>query len=257
MIDLHAHLLPGIDDGPADMDGAVEMAAAAVSAGTRILATTPHIDVRHGVQPSTLAPLRAELELALAQRGIDLRLVQGGEVAIDRLPDLDTDALELLTLGSGNWLLLECPFGTATSIQPALEHMQRLGFRVLLAHPERSPQFMSDLDRLLPLIERGARTQITSSALKGAFGPQPRRTAERMLERGLVHVIASDGHSATARRPDVLRGGDALRKRYGSMSRQLRALTEDNPWAILRGEEVPASMPVLERQRMRWGRSHR
>ncbi|HEX5782760.1 MAG TPA: CpsB/CapC family capsule biosynthesis tyrosine phosphatase, partial [Solirubrobacteraceae bacterium] len=140
MIDLHAHILPGLDDGPASLEDSVAMARVASAAGTRALATTPHVDHRFGLSPADLAAAREALARRIAEAGIELELLAGGEVAPERLADLDDDDLRHLTLGGGPYVLLECPLSPGGGgLDVMVADLRRRGFGVLLGHPERSP----------------------------------------------------------------------------------------------------------------------
>jgi protein-tyrosine phosphatase len=239
MIDLHAHILPGVDDGPPTVDDTLEMARAAVAAGTTAMATTSHIHHMFPLDPEDIVRGRAELAERFAAEGIELELLGGGEIAPDRLPSLDDDALRALALGGGPYVLLECPF---TPIGAGMEMMvtdlQQRGFGVLLAHPERSASFQRDLGLLSTLVERGALAQVTTGSLNGGFGDVPRRAALAMLERGLVHVLASDAHSADHRGPDLRRAGDVLD------ADQHAWMTTAAPAAIVAGEPLPPRPPL-------------
>ena len=213
------------------MDEAVAMARVAVAAGTRVMAATSHVHVSFGLEPDDLERAREAVRERLQQEGIPLELVQGGEVSTRRLPGLTDDDLKRLALGGGSWLLLECPFGPA-DIAPHVAALQRRGFEVLLAHPERSEAFQRDPRRLGALIKHGALAQITAGSLIGDFGPQARRTARRMLEAGWVHVLASDGHHATGRPPDLTVAAPALEPD------QFERMTTAAPQALLAGAGV-------------------
>jgi protein-tyrosine phosphatase len=232
MIDLHAHILPGLDDGPDSLDDAVEMAAVAVAAGTRAIATTCHINRLFGLGPDQLRAARTALSRRLAEERVELELLPGGEVAPDRLPDLDDETLRGLTLGGGPYVLLECPFSPVDGQMEALvADLQERGFGVLLAHPERSPTFTSDPSRLAALVERGALAQVTTGSLTGDFGEVPRRAAATMLRQGLVHVLASDAHDAVFRPPDL--------RAAGLDDAQHEWLTRAVPAAIVSGGPLP------------------
>jgi len=165
MIDLHAHLLPGIDDGPADLAGSLMMAAAAVATGTRVMAATPHVGHHYLVEPLALHARVQALVLELARADIPLEVCGGGELAPSRALDLDDDELRAITLGDSGWLLLECPFTDAGPlIGNVVTYLHRRGFRVLLGHPERSPAFLGAPDRLGDLVARGAYVQVTADA---------------------------------------------------------------------------------------------
>jgi protein-tyrosine phosphatase len=246
MIDLHAHILPGIDDGPPTVEAAVEMARTAVAAGTTAIATTSHVGYHFDVAPADIVRARAALGERLAAEGIELELLAGGEIAPERLPDLDDDALHSLALGGGPYVLFECPFapvGAGMEIMAA--DLQRRGFGVLLAHPERSPSFQRDLTLLSTLVGRGALAQITTGSLAGGFGQIPRRAALAMLRRGLVHVLASDAHDARLRTPDLRVHGDALDPD------QHEWMTTAVPAAIVAGRPLPPRPPLPQGRGMR------
>lgn len=235
MIDLHTHILPGLDDGPVTEDGAVAMARAGVAAGTQAMAATSHVNHGFGLSPGRIAAARAALSERLEREGVTLELLQGGEIAPDRLPALSEDDLRALTLGGGRYLLLECPFSPAVGLDLMVADLQRRGYDVLLAHPERSPTFMRSPDRLAELVERGALAQVTAGSLTGGFGETVRRAAHAMLERGLVHVIASDAHDERHRPPDLSRALDGPQAEW---------MTQAAPAAILESRPLPERPPL-------------
>jgi protein-tyrosine phosphatase len=239
VIDLHAHLLPGIDDGPPDDAGSVAMAKAAVEAGITAMAATPHIDHANNVMVGELADRRARLAQVLADERVDLQILQGGELTGARLMELPAEDLSALTLGGGRYLLLECPF---TPVGSMFEHIvfraQSLGFDVLLGHPERSPEFAGRPERLAGLVERRVLVQVTAGSLSGHFGRTVQRSTIEMLAEGLVHVISSDAHEARRRRPDLLSGVDALEGLVPGVADHAAYWTEVVPAAIVDGGEV-------------------
>jgi protein-tyrosine phosphatase len=239
MIDLHAHILPGLDDGPRTIESAVAMARVAAAAGTRAIATTSHIDHGYRLGPEELEAARAALAARLAEEGVELELLAGGEVAPARLKDLDDGALRRLALGGGPYLLLECPLSpVGAAMEPLVAELQRRGFGVLLAHPERSPTFVREPARLAPMIERGALAQLTTGSLTGEFGGTVRRAATAMLERRLVHVLASDAHHEVHRSPDLRAAADGLGDRLAEW------MTIAVPAAIVAGDPLPERPPL-------------
>ena len=235
MIDLHAHILPGVDDGPPTTEAALEMARTAVAAGTRAIATTSHVGNVLNVEPEQIRHGRETLAARLAYEGIDLELLAGGEIAHDRLPDLDDDTLRTLTLGGGSYLLLECPFApVGDGLEPLVEDLHERGFEVLLAHPERSASFQRDPGLLAALVDQGALAQVTVGSLTGHFGGVPQRAARLMVREGLVHVLASDAHDAVHRAP-VLRANGVL------TGDQYERMTTLVPEAIVAGRPVRSS----------------
>jgi protein-tyrosine phosphatase len=242
MIDLHAHLLPGIDDGPPDLPAALALAAAAVRDGTRVMAATPHIGFTHGVAPSELAVRVAQLRAALATEGIPLEVVQGGEVAPDRALELSDAELAAVALGASRCVLLECPFTRTGDLMARLvAHLQAKGFRVLLAHPERSPSFLEHPPALSALVERGAYAQLTAGSLSGVFGGAVRRASHRFLQQGLIHVAASDAHTALGGRSPALHAPVAgTLSAWGQDDALATWLCADAPLALLTDAALPA-----------------
>jgi protein-tyrosine phosphatase len=249
VIDLHAHILPGLDDGPPTLDASADMAAAAVAAGTRVLAATSHVNRGFGLLPEDLAAAREAVVRRLGEERIPLEVVQGGEVSVSRIEGLDEADLRGLTLGGGPWLLLECPLSPyASTMEPLVAALHRRGLEILLAHPERSPGFMRSPRALERLLDMGALAQLTSTSFSGRFGDTVRKVAFEMLERGQAHVIASDGHGADGRPPDLLCGLEALERRYEDPRELFDWMTVGVPGAILAGERPPAR-PLFPRRR--------
>jgi protein-tyrosine phosphatase len=245
MIDLHAHLLPGIDDGPASIEESIEMARVAAAAGTRMMAATPHIDRGFLVDARGVRPLAAEIQAALRAQGVDLTVVPGGELALDRAGDLDDDDLAAIRLGGGPYLLAECPLTPhGGPIEGQIGALQLRGFKILLAHPERCPALQRDPGRLRDLVENDALCSVTAGAFTGQFGRPAKATALAMLREGLIHSIDSDAHDPYRRAPD-LTAGLAAAGLDQPAAEPLRAyLTEDAPAAILAGEPLPGRPPA-------------
>ena len=249
MLDLHCHLLPGIDDGPPDTDGMLALARAQVAAGVRTVACTPHVDWDMPNTAAGIAEAVAAARAALAAAEVPLDVVAGAEVGLTRAAETDDAELAALRLAGGPWLLLEAPLSTAVGVERIVQSIAMRGHRILLAHPERSPAFQRDPEALGRLVQGGVLTQVTASALTGAFGSTVQRFAERLMREGLVHVIASDAHDAT-RRPPGLR--QAL-ERTGRGSRGAW-LTELVPAAIVAGEPIPPGPLLDEPRARRWWR---
>jgi protein-tyrosine phosphatase len=233
MIDLHAHILPALDDGPQSDAAALELARAAVAGGTTAIATTSHINRSFGLTADDLAGARAAFAAVLREAGVPLELLAGGEIAHTRLPRLSDEDLRAFALGGGPYVLLECPLAGSDDLAPLVDDLHARGFRVLLGHPERSPAFQREIGRLERLVDAGALAQVTTGAFTGDFGAIAQRTALDMTERGLVHVLASDTHDTLHRPPD-LTAADAV---LGTEQREWMAAAA--PAAILAGEPLP------------------
>ena len=240
MIDLHSHILPGIDDGPATMEGSLDLARAAVEAGTRTILATPHINDDPSIDPARIAAGLVELRAALAAAEIPLEVLPGGEIAIWRLIDLDDDTLRALALGGGPYLLVESPFSPVIGdFEPMVLDLHRRGHRVLLAHPERCPAFQKSPARLEGLVGAGALVQITAGSMAGDFGSTVRRVTVSILREGFAHVVASDAHDAERRPPGLQAGFAALKRDLPGVTDQAEWLTRLVPRAVLDGTPLP------------------
>jgi protein-tyrosine phosphatase len=252
VIDLHAHILPGVDDGPASLEESVELARAAVDAGTRVLAATSHVSHMFATDPRVFPERRAEVREALREAGVPLEVVRGGELAPSRAADLDDEALRELSLGCGPYLLFECPFSPhAEDLEPLIYDLQHRGWRILLAHPERSGAFHRDPGRLARLVADGALVQVTAGSLTGQFGRTARRFSVEALREELVHVLASDAHDAIDRPPGLTAGLVAAKRDVPGIRALGEWLTEGVPAAILAGDEPPARPPLPRRDKGR------
>ena len=234
-VDLHCHLLPGLDDGAPTMAHTVAHARRLEAAGVRDVACTPHVKRCEfpGVEITRLAELREQAQRAIADEGIDVRLHGGGELGHDEALILAPDELELIAQGplDGRWLLLECPFeGIEDDFTEAAERLWDFGYDLLLAHPERAPAVPGADRRLRSLVDRGALLQVNATSLLGRHGERARRLAGELLREGLVWCLASDGHPGT--REDTLdRGFEALVE--AGLGTRAALLTQDNPRALL------------------------
>jgi protein-tyrosine phosphatase len=237
-VDLHCHLLPGLDDGAPSLEHTIAHARRLEAAGVTDVACTPHIKRRDfpGIEIARLAELRAQVQREIDDRGIGVRLHPGGELGHDEALVLDPEDLALIAQGPRHapWLLLECPFeGIEADFTAAAERLWGLGYDLLLAHPERAAVLPGAERRLHELIDRGALVQVNATSLLGRHGAAARAGAERLLGDGMVWCLASDGHPGT--RDDLLdRGYDALLA-GGVHERVAAVLTGDNPRALLLG----------------------
>jgi protein-tyrosine phosphatase len=235
MIDLHCHILPGIDDGPATIEDAVTIARAAAAAGTQTVIATSHVDWTHRNDAATIAGLVAEVNERLLAEEIELEVLPGAEIAMTRVEDIDPEELARLTLGGGPSLLIEPPFTPIVSgLDWLVFDLQRRGYRVLLAHPERCPAFHRDRALLEALVGAGVLTSVTAGSLVGRFGRDARRFALDLFRDGLVHNVASDAHSEHRRPPGI-----AAELEEAGLAPLEHWLTVGVPQAILDGSAVP------------------
>jgi len=235
VIDMHSHVLAGIDDGPESIEGSLAIARAAVAAGTRTLLATPHVSHRYPNDPETIARLVGELNERMAAEEIALDVRAGAEIAMTRVGDLEPAELARLSLGGGEWLLVEPPFTSASGgIAAILAELQERGHRVLLAHPERCQAFHRDPGMLEEIVATGVLTSITADSLVGRFGDTVRRFALGLIHKGMAHNVASDAHDHINRPP-----GAIAQLQQSGLGELASWLTEEVPGAILGGGEIP------------------
>jgi len=253
VIDLHSHVLPGVDDGPADLEGSLALARAAVAAGTTLMVATPHVNHDHDVQPTAIHDAVERLRWELDRNGIALELRPGAEIALSRMTTLTESELASMRLGGGPYLLLESPFTSAVGdLEKIVFELRLSGHEVLLAHPERCPAFQRDPGLLRRLVDKGALVSITAGSMTGDFGGTVRRFCLDLLAEGLVHDVASDAHDDDRRPPGVAGAFEAAERELPGVSDRREWLTQLVPAAILAGERLPAPPPPPGRARGGW-----
>ncbi len=245
MIDIHCHILPGIDDGPATEEESLALARAAVAAGTLAIVATPHVSWDYPANSaSSIAEGVTRLEAALAREAIPLQLHTGAELAMTRAAELSDEELVALRLGGpeGTHLLLECPLSpVAPGFEQLLAFLRSRGHEIVLAHPERCPTFQRDPASYERLIAQGMLGQVTAGALVGRFGRAVQEFGDRLVRAGLAQAIASDAHSADQRRPSIR--PELIEAGYGE---QAEWLAHDVPRAVLTGTPLPFAPPMPE-----------
>jgi protein-tyrosine phosphatase len=241
MVDLHFHILPGVDDGPPDMTRSIELARAAQADGIQIIAATPHLREDYpGLRVDELGPRCAALNAAIAAADIAVEVVPAGELDVLWVRAASVEELQLASFGqAGTDVLLETPYGPiAPSFEVAIDRLWSLGYRVLLAHPERNRTFQQTPSRLAELVRRGLLVQVTAGSLASRDSrSRSRATGLQLIESGMAHVLASDAHRATEFRPPNLAAGRAAVAKLDPQ--HARAMVLDNPLAILAGAPLP------------------
>jgi protein-tyrosine phosphatase len=246
VIDLHAHVLPAVDDGPETMLEAVEILRSMAADGTRVVCATPHV---RDDFPTTAAEMEdgvARVRTAAAEAGVEIDVRRGGEVALDRLVRLDADERARFGLG-GNpaLLLLEFPYyGWPITLGMQCAGLLREGIVPVIAHPERNLEVQERPGRLSEAVEMGAFVQLTAASVDGRLGKRARACSRALLEEGLAHVVASDAHTAHVREAGLSPAADAV----GDPG-LWRWLVEDAPAALLAGERVAPAPTVVRRRR--------
>lgn len=243
MIDLHCHILPGIDDGAKDIDVSLTMARAFVADDVKVVACTPHIlpGLFHNSGPQIRAAVE-ELQQALDQEGLPLRLVGGADAHIvhDFVAGLQSG--HILSLADTRYVLVEPPHHVAPpKIEEFFFGILVAGYVPILTHPERLTWIDSSYGVFKDLARSGVWMQITAGSLTGSFGRRPKYWAEKMLDEGCVHILATDAHNEVSRPPILGEGREAAAKRVGEA--EATHLVWTRPLGILQNLE-PSSLPA-------------
>ncbi|MDY0262752.1 CpsB/CapC family capsule biosynthesis tyrosine phosphatase [Syntrophotalea acetylenica] len=232
MIDLHCHILPSMDDGASSMEESLAMARIAVADGTRTIVATPH--VKNDIpSPQLIERKIALLTECLQQHNVTLDILPGGDVS----SVLPVDIVSLYTLNRSRYVLLEYPHShLPANAEQTIFEWRLAGLWPIITHPERNPGILKNPEALTRLVEVGALVQVTAGSLAGGFGADAQACACHLVSSGLVHILASDGHSSGHRLPRLSEGLRIATQLIGKAA-ALR-LVEDNPAAIISGMVV-------------------
>ena len=236
LIDLHCHILPGVDDGALDLRDSVGMARQAEADGIRAICATPHIRHDHDVRIEEVGERVGRLNSALRDEGVAVEVLPGGEVAETAVAGLSEEELGRVSLGSGGWILLEpAPGPLGDGLSRCVGHLAERGHRALIAHPER--HLSEDMyDRIAGLIGDGALIQATADFFlrEGGIGEGMRSLASA----GLIHVLSSDAHSSHGGRPVHMSAAFDELRRLATTAPHVDWMSEAAPRAIVDGEEL-------------------
>ena len=251
MVDIHSHILYGLDDGPETLEESVAMIRIAAAAGTTDIVATPHADLRFTFCPEVVD-----------EKIRELKVVSGTQVAIHRGCDFHLyfeniqRALEdpsRYTVNGKRYLLVEfSDLMILDSVSDVFGRMLSAGITPVITHPERNAALCRRLDGIRHWVEAGSRVQVTAQSFLGRFGKRARAASEEMMERGLVHFVASDAHDATDRAPVLDEAYKLVARRYGGPC--AHALFVANPRAVLAGHIVDAAIPRVRARKGWWWR---
>ncbi|MCS6816735.1 MAG: hypothetical protein N0A16_02160 [Blastocatellia bacterium] len=244
MIDLHCHLLPGVDDGPRTWEEAIALGVRLAEEGVTLAVTTPHVFWGRSPNP---APEQIQEGVAQLNRALQgrLRVLPGAEVRIvpelrawaDRVMRSAVDGDRALLLNGTSYVLLEFPSEVVPSGADRLFfELLTAGVRPILAHPERNAALRHRPERLRHFVAQGCYVQVDAPSLLGDYGREAQRVAQRWIEAGWAHVIASDAHSLRTRPPKLRRAWEHIVRAYGEAV--ARALFIENPKAIVEGADL-------------------
>lgn len=245
MIDLHSHVLPGLDDGARTLGDSLEMAAGAVDDGITILVATPHVRDDYPTTAAVMERSLGEVREALAGAGIPLDLRGGGEISLGRLGGMtDADLARFGLGGSPSYVLLEFPYvGWPPPLAGTILSLRGKGVTPVIAHPERNGEVQADPERLRSAVLAGALVQVTAASVDGRLGRRARAAAFDLIDRGLAHVVASDAHTPDIRGIGISAAAAALHD-----EELAHWLTVGVPAAILDGDAPPARPPKRRRR---------
>jgi protein-tyrosine phosphatase len=253
MIDLHSHILPGIDDGSKSLAMSLEMARIAVADGIRTMACTPHI--YPGLYMNDAAGIRAArdaLQAVLQDHGIDLQLTTGADVHL--VPGLveGLRAGTIPSLHNTRYVLLEPPHHVAPPrFAESVFQLITAGYVPVITHPERLTYMDDHYATMQQLVQAGAWMQITAGALTGMFGARPKYWGERFIGEGMAHILATDAHSSTRRVPVMSEGLAVAEKLLGREEAQ--QLVAGRPGALMRdlppSQAAPLPTPIAKSRR--------
>jgi protein-tyrosine phosphatase len=237
MVDIHSHIVWGVDDGPGSMEESLAILKVAAEGGTSDLVATPHANLRYAFD-RRLSQERIQ-ELAEATGGLPaLHLGCEFHLSFDNIARL-MDELPAYTINSRQYLLVECPdFHIGSHTETVLERLLDAGIVPIVAHPERNPILRAKLARVEAWVDLGCLLQLTAMSITGGFGGSAKAASMRMLERGLAHLVASDAHDAVNRHPRMEDARRMVSSRFGEEAAETLFLA--NPRSVIEGKSLPA-----------------
>ncbi len=239
MVDLHHHLLPGLDDGAPDLATTLKMARMAAEDGITHVVCTPHANTRYPFDTEKIQGLLAEVRQSIADAGI--RLILGSGCDFHLSYDNVRDALQnprRYTVNGGEYILVELPdYALPPTLEETFYSLRLAGMTPILTHPERNPSLQQDDSRLKDWIRDGMLTQLTASSVTGLMGRKAQKMAERMLADRWVHFLSTDAHNISTRQPKMREARDHIAARYGEQYAQ--RLCTENPQAVFDGGALP------------------
>jgi protein-tyrosine phosphatase len=238
MVDIHQHLLPGLDDGSPDLETSIAMARMAVADGITHVVATPHASSRYAFEPALIAERLALLRGELADRGIPLTLATGCDFHVNY--DNVRDALahpRKYTINASEYLLVELPdLAISPHLAETLYELRLAGMEPVLTHPERNLRLQGDSERLKDWLRHGLLVQVTAGSVIGQMGKAAERMAHMLLANRWVHFLATDAHDVRHRPPQMRQAHDLVAERYGV--EYADSICTVNPLAAFEGREL-------------------
>ncbi len=254
MIDMHSHILPGLDDGAADWEQAIAMARVAVDDGITEMVCTPHwVLGKYENGKEEILRRFAEFETRLAAEKIPLKIHSGTELRVDTSIPERLRSGELFTLNNGsNYVLLELPEEALPENLPEFFwNLQINNYRPILSHVERNPLIRENPQRLFTWVENGILAQVTAASILEEFSQEIREFALSLVEHRLVHMLVTDTHSLRMRKPQLSGARKAIETLLGAETAE--RMVYETPRHILMGEHVPVIDPIPFEKRKKKG----
>lgn len=237
MVDIHHHLLPGLDDGAKDIETSVAMAKLAVADGITHIACTPHANGHYEFDPAVNAAKTEELRARLAEQQIPLILGSGCDfhLSFDNVSQAKEDPARFSINGLGYLLVEVAEYSLPPSLTETFYELQLAGLTPILTHPERNPTLQKDPARLMEWLRGGVLIQVTADSLTGNKGKQAKKMAYDLLDKRWVHFLATDAHNTSSRPPRMHQAHNLVADKYGASYAHALCLT--NPLAVFLGKQ--------------------
>jgi protein-tyrosine phosphatase len=250
LVDIHCHLLAGLDDGPKTDEEAVEMCRIAHAEGIRISAATAHQnELWPAVTPDRIRTATKRLEEMVREAGIGLSVVSCAEVMVHPEMESSWQQGNLLSVADrGQYLLVEMPHGLFVDLRPIIQNFRQAGVRPILAHPERESELLHDAGLIEQFIHAGCLVQVSCRSITEPANSKDARALKDWFKRGIVHLMGSDGHSPRRRRPQMKDAYDHVTRWAGSNVAD--RVFSTNGTAVVHG--LPLHIPQPEPRRTRW-----
>lgn len=250
MIDIHCHILPGIDDGAKDLNDSLIMAKHAANEGIHTIIATPHLNHHYDNRKSLIETKVVELNKALQEENIDIEILVGQEPRIYGEILADYEKNEIQTLNNSQYLFIEFPSSQVPGYtEKLLFDIQMKGLTPIIVHPERNAELMERPEKLYNLVQKGALTQVTASSLGGYFGKKIKTFSEQLIEANLTHFIASDAHNVGNRSFKMSEAFHLIEKTYGN---DYVYLFKENAELLVEGKNIMKEIPEQVKKKKRF-----
>jgi protein-tyrosine phosphatase len=250
MIDIHSHILPGLDDGAKDMDEAIRMCSIAAEDGiAQVVATPHHLNGTYYNPKNTVADAVASLNEALRKHNVNVTVLPGSDVHLgtDLLDEVKAERIMTIN-NSGKFMLLELPsFFVTQHVREQVFRLRLIGVTSIITHPERNKIAMEEPDFLYDLVLAGTLLQVTAGSITGDFGGAVEDRARRLIGSGMVHIVATDAHNSSSRPPGLSRAFKILSDSVGPDEARMTVL--DRPAAVIAGTMPPVNKPIRPKKK--------